>query len=110
MLQREIKCSQRQARLLALSIDGTSTASVVEGGSDVTLTDNGTGDYTLAIDKPFLRAPVVVGSSLTAGIVIKVHSVSVSSITIKTYAVDGTTATDADFHLMVLGWDAASAT
>lgn len=104
-MMREIKGTQRLPRFLAFRVTGTGTAAINEGTTDAALTDNGTGDYTLTWSKPFARTPVVVALAVTAGIQIKLHAVSSSAAQIKTFAVDGTTATDAVFHAMVLGWD-----
>lgn len=103
---REIKGTQRLPRLLALKLDGTGTAALNEGANDASLVDNGTGDYTLTFAIPFARTPVVVASSLTAAINIKLHAISATAVQIKTFATaDGTTATDADLDILVLGWD-----
>lgn len=103
------KCGQRLPYVMALRVDGTGTASILEGGSDCTLTDNGTGDYTLTFRQAFRRTPVITVSALTAAIHCQVFAISTSSVQIKTFAVDGTTATDADFHVMIFGFDAADA-
>lgn len=102
---REIKGTQLKPRALAIKLTGTGTAAVGEGASDVTLVDNGTGDYTLTFGTAFRRTPVVVAQSLTAGINIKTHAVSATAVQIKTFAVDGTTPTDAVLDILVLGWD-----
>lgn len=108
---REIKGTQRLPRVLAFRVDGTGTASILEGAFDATLTDNGTGDYTLTFAKPFARVPVVLGASiLAASGVVEIDAISATAIGIKTFAVDGTTATDVDFHVALLGFDSADQT
>lgn len=107
---REIKGTQRLPRMLAISVDGTGTASIVEGSTDVSLTDNGTGDYTLTFAKALARTPVVVASPLTADRFAQIHTVSASAVTIKTFKVSDQTAADADFHVLLLGWDSPDAT
>lgn len=104
---RDLKISQRLCRVIAVLLDGTGTAAV-DGlcKSDVAITDNGVGDYTLTFAKAFNRAPQVVASSRTAGIIIKIHATSTTAVQIKTYAVDGTTATDCDLEVMIIGSDA----
>lgn len=104
---RDIKGTQRLSRLLALKLTGTGTAALGQGSTDATLVDNGTGDYTLTFVKPFTRVPVVVASSLTAEVNIKIHAIDAQSVQIKCFAVDGTTAKDAVLDILVLGWDAA---
>lgn len=103
---RDIKGTQRLPRLLAIKLDGTGTAAIGEGATDATLVDNNTGDYTLTFAKPFARTPVVVANSLTAAVNIKLHAISNTAVNILTFAVDGTTAKDADLDILVLGWDA----
>lgn len=104
---RSVKCRQRLPHIIGARVDGTGTAAMLEGTQEITLTDNGTGDYTLTFAVPFKRVPVVVASALTAATHIKLHAVAVGSVQIKTYAMDGTTAQDADFHVQILGFDAA---
>lgn len=106
---RDIKSTQRLTRLLAFRVDGTGTASILEGAFDATLTDNGTGDYTLTFAVPFKRVPVCVGSAVgsTAAIVNVVPSVTAIQVLVKDA---GGSAADADFHLSVLGFDSADQT
>lgn len=105
---REIKGTQRLPRLLVFRVTGTGTAAIDEGNSDATLTDNGTGDYTLTFARPFLRTPVVVVGVLTSNTIHQISSVSTTAARIKTFAGnDGTTAKDAVIHAMILGWDCA---
>lgn len=103
---REIKCSQRLPRQLHFKVQGTGTASILVGESDASLTDNGTGDYTLTFSKPFARVPVVVASSMTAGAIIQVAVASVSACQL--VVTDAAAAAlDADLMVIVQGFDAA---
>lgn len=105
---RSIKGTQRHPRQIAFRVDGTGTASILEGTTDATLTDNGTGDYTLTWAQPFARVPVVVVTPVTTAIHCEHTGASTTAVNIKTFAVaDGTTATDADFHVLVYGYDSA---
>ncbi len=107
---REIKSSQRLPRMLGLRVDGTGTASILEGGSDATLTDNGTGDYTLTFAKAFLRVPTVVVTPIGAAgdIAVTLGAIAAGSVQILGWdGTDGTTAKDMDFHVLVLGNDTA---
>jgi hypothetical protein len=89
-------------------VDGTGTAALLSGSRELTLTDNGTGDYTLTFAVPYKQVPVVVGLPVTAGVVLRIGAVSVSAVQILVFATaDGTTATDADFHVMIMGSDVA---
>lgn len=107
---KQLKGTQRKARVLALRVDGTGTAAILEGSIDATLVDNGTGDYTLTWAEAFSRMPVIVAQSLTADSVIQVVPTSGTSVQILGFdATDGTTAKDIDFHLIAHGWDTADA-
>lgn len=104
---RSIKSRQRLVHLIAARVDGTGAASMLSGSNEITLTDNGVGDYTLTFAVPFKKVPVITALALTAATQIKLHAVAVGSCQIKTFAMDGTTAQDADFHVMIVGQDAA---
>lgn len=106
-MKRPVESSQRKMRLLALKVDGTGTAALSGPSSlEATLTDNGTGDYTITFDKAFSQAPVVSATVVTTNIYARVHSASTTAVTIKTIQVaDGSTATDADFELLIIGSD-----
>ena len=101
---RSIKSTQRGPRMLAFKITGTGTAAINLNSGDASLTDNGTGDYTLTFTKPFARIPVAVASSQTAGVYCEVIPAA-SSIEILTKARSNGAATDAVFDLIVLGFD-----
>lgn len=108
---RSIKIPQRLPRLLAFDVTGTGTAAIGEGDKHASLTDNGTGDYTLTFTQGFARAPIAVATVLTADCIAQIHTVSTSVIRINLFdATDGTTAKDGRFHLMVLGFDTADET
>ena len=110
---REIKSTQRLARLIGLRVDGTGTASILAGGHDAVLTDTGTGDYLLTFVQPFARLPVVTISPIGAAgdIVATIGTVSASAVQILGWdGTDGTTAKDMDFHVLVLGYDSADET
>lgn len=102
---REIKSTQRLPRQLHFKVDGTGAASILVGSKDATLTDGGTGDYTLTFVKPFARVPVVVASSMTAGAVIQIASASVSAVQILVKDTSAA-ALDADLMVIVQGFDA----
>ena len=93
-------------RLVAFFVDGTGTASVSGPDADlVTLTDNGTGDYTLTFattlqQTPFVFAPM----SHTADVMAAVTTaISTTAVRIKTRTVaTSPAAVDADFQVMML--------
>lgn len=103
---RSIKNKQLSPELLAVIVDGTGTAALSGlNANDCTLTDNGTGDYTITFDEPFKCADtevVVVATNVTDDIVCKIGTVSKSAVQILTENLSGT-ATDADFHVMIMG-------
>lgn len=93
---------------MAFRVDGTGTASIQSGSKDATLTDNGTGDYTLTFAQAFGMIPMVQVTAVTANIIANIAAVSTTAVQITTFqGTDGTTATDADFHVFVMGFDAA---
>lgn len=108
---REIKGTQRLPRLLAAIVDGTGTAAIRMGSTDFTLTDNGTGDYTLTFAKAFLRKPMIQVTCATndcyAETVDADNSLTAVHILTKNNA---DAATDAVFHVLVLGYDSADQT
>lgn len=106
---REIKGSQRLARMLAIKVDGV-TPAILIGKQDVSLTDNGTGDYTLTLAKPLARAPVVVATSQTADAVCEVAAASATAVQILVKDPSTLAAKDAIIHVMILGSDAVDET
>lgn len=104
---KQVVCPQRLMRLMSAKVDGTGTAALSGTCSnDMALTDSGTGDYLLTFDIPFLRAPEVIVTPVTDNIVCKIGTVAVGSVQILTENLSGA-ATDADFHVIILGSDAA---
>lgn len=109
---REVKTTQRMPRMLGLRVQGTGAAAILEGSiSGGTLVDNGTGDWTITFATPFARIPVIALASLTADKTLYVASVTASAVQIKARSVGSSpAAADADFHMHVLGFDAADET
>jgi hypothetical protein len=108
MFSRSIKSPQRQMRQLMAIVDGTGTAAIRQGSFDMVLTDNGVGDYTLTFNEPFVRRPCVVASSATTDVYCETvdadNSVSAVHILTKNNA---DAATDAVFHVLIMGADVA---
>lgn len=50
--------------LFARVLYTSGTPSLLEGANDFTITDNGTGDFTLTVREPGQRAMVIVGTSV----------------------------------------------
>lgn len=95
--------------MLCVIVTGTGTAAL-SGicANNFSLVDNGTGNYTISPVVPFARAPQVVASAVTDNIICKLVSSAVGAINIVTENLSGT-ATDAVFHMIVLGSDASDA-
>lgn len=89
---------------MALSI--TSSA-LVEGAKMASLNHSGTGVYTLTLTEPYSRVPQCLVSSRTSIVQIHVQASSATAITIKTFAMDGTTAKNADLDILLIGADVA---
>lgn len=102
---KNVVCPQRKMRVMSVKVDGTGTAALSGTCStNMSLTDSGTGDYLLTFDVPFLRAPEVIVTPITDNIVAKLGTVAVGSVQILTENLSGN-ATDADFHVIILGSD-----
>lgn len=104
---REIMCPQRKARMVPMVVTGTGTAAIGEGQFQASLTDNGVGDYTIAMNEPFHRIPVIVSTPETSETIIQLANIAIDSFDVLCFEVDGTTPKDAKFNLLVLGFDAA---
>ena len=111
---REIKSTQRLVRELLFKVTGTGTAVIDSGNFDATLTDNGTGDYSLTLTVPGQRLlGIFVEPIATAGDVIGcAHASSTASVPriVLFDATDGTTAKDGVFFCKVIVSDAADQT
>ena len=115
---RSVKSSQRNPRMIAVQLAWSGgTPSVVSGlgSTDVTVTDNGTGDVTLTFAKAFARAPIVTASPVAAAgdaIVCLQAQPSVSAVRLVVFdGTDGTTAKDnIPLNVIVVGYDSADQT
>lgn len=106
---RGVKSRQRLVHIISARVDGTGTAALLSGSKELTLTDNGAGDYTLTFAQAFKQIPQVFVQSKTANTyAITVPAVGSVQVLVKQVA-DGTTATDADFDVMIIGSDAGDA-
>lgn len=85
-MTRSLKSKQRKAKLMAVVLTGTGTAAL--SGLDqhqMTLTDNGVGDYTLTFDDPMVADFSAIVSSQTVGIIPQVFAKTATSLRIKTF-------------------------
>ena len=94
-----VESHQNQVRDIEVKIDGTGTAAVLFGANHVTLTDNGTGDYTLTLVKPGQQTLFVSVTPLTK-VYVQLASVSATAVQILTFS-DAGSATDADFYALI---------
>lgn len=104
---KQVVSPQRKMRLMSVIVDGTGTAAL-SGicANNMTLTDSGTGDYLLTFDIPFIQLPQVLATPVTDNIICKIGTVAVGSVQILTENLSGS-ATDADFHCVIIGSDVA---
>ena len=108
-IQRSIKSTQRKIRQLELILDGTGTPSLGGPASkQASLTDNGTGDYTITFNENFKQVQVCTPVCATADCVVDTIVPLVGSVQITLVdATDGTTAKDGVVHLLISGSDSA---
>jgi len=106
---RALKSSQRLTRLILVEIDeNTGSPQLLTGAQDVSITDNGTGDYTLTITDPGTRLVNVQITPATADVIAQVGTRSASSVQCLFFdATDGTTAKESDAFVMIAVSDAA---
>lgn len=110
-LLRSPKCRQVGQIEINLSIDGVATTPVASG-PDVaiveSITDGGTGIYTINFKEPAKRnLHVAAITAITDRTVFHVAAVTTSSVTIHSRN-DGGTATDAQFNLQIIWFDQLS--
>lgn len=115
---REMKSPQRLVRCLFFRIDGSAVAGgtattngIDEGEYSGTITENGSGDYTITFSQAFARTPVVMITPVTDVTTCRIKAVSTTSVNIEQVGADQTTPeADADFHVLVVGFDTADQT
>lgn len=112
---REMKSPQRGVRVIPIRIDGSSvgggtdtTDGIEEGKFHCTITENGSGDYTITFNTAFARTPVVMLTPITDVTTVRLKEVSATAFTVEQVGADQTTPeADADFHALVVGFDVA---
>lgn len=108
-MQRSIKSEQRQVRMLAFRIEGSTGTPSIEGLDKhrVTVTDTAAGTYTITLKKPFANAEYhVVANAEGADKAITVSITNSSTFVIKVNDIDETAAlSDDDVQVMVMGSD-----
>jgi hypothetical protein len=107
MIEKGVMSPQRQVAALALSKTGLGSpvlSGLCANFCSVAKTGVGVYEITVNVQRPF--AQLVVGSVLLhqSGVAIKDHAATTKlKIVIKTFDVDGTTAAEKDFDLVVFG-------
>ena len=105
--QQPVKGTFDKPRIIAGQVDA-SAGSAALGGTQYTVTDNGTGDFTVTFARGFARSPVVVATCVTEThkSTCRIDSVDKNSFTISTF--DATpAAADVDFNFIAYGSDSA---
>lgn len=100
-----VQVPQMEPRVLGFVVDGTGTASITFGSEDASITDNGTGDYTLTFTKPFKRAPICVVTAPGGRANIN-ETPTTTAVRCKTFT-GSTSVADRVFHLICVGYDYA---
>lgn len=115
---RNLKSTQRRPRMIAVQLAWSGgVPSVVSGlgSTDVTVTDNGTGDVTLTFVQPFKRAPIVTASPVAAaGDAIVCLQAQPSATAVRLVVFDGTDGTTAKdnipLNVHIVGYDSVDQT
>ena len=111
------KVSQGRTRILGFRIDGSAvaesagTGGILEGAYDATIAKNAgdNNEFTITFKHPFSRAPVVVATPAVADCELQIKSVTKTAVVIESFESDGVTVeADADFHVIIMGFDAAA--
>jgi len=117
-LRVNVKGTQSLPRVLAFRVDGSvvttsaATTGLLEGTTDATVAKGSGGasnEVTFTWDEAFARVPVITCTCIGATVVAHIKSVTATGCVIETFtASTGAAADDADFHMMVHGWDSAN--
>lgn len=102
-----VESPQRATLLLALSKTGGATPAL-SGlcAKFCSVTKNGTGDYTIVVNKqqPMFQNLIISALPYTSGVITKVVASSNNlQVRVKCFAVDGTTPAELDFDMLVMG-------
>ena len=106
-MKRSIKSNQRQVRIIAIRIEGSTGTPSIEGldANLVSIVDTGVGHYTLTFSNAFAAAPHAVASCEAVDKVATVTATA-SGCVVKVNDIDETAAlSDGDVQLIVVGSD-----
>lgn len=104
VLKKAIQSAQRRERRMTFVIDA-SVPSLVVGQYQGSLTDNGTGDFTITFNEAYSRAPIAIVTGAEADTAGYYDNAAVASIDILVTDLAGSAA-DQDVVAEVIGWDA----
>jgi len=96
---------QRKMQILTLKKTGLGTPAISGSCANFcTVTYNGVGDYNINFTKkPFTLTPEILLTVVTAQRVLRIGTVTNTSVQVLAFQMDGTTAAEADFHMMAIG-------
>lgn len=105
--QSGVESPQRKIALLSIRKTGAGTP-VLSGlcAKFCTVVDNGVGDYTINVNvnRPFANGCQAVAMPHASGIVrLDLANTDKLKVTVKCFAVDGTTPAELDFDMMIMG-------
>ena len=106
-LNMDVQSPQRQVALLSVRKTGAGTP-VLSGlcANFCSVVDNGVGNYTILVNdqRPFANGVQAVAMPHAPGIIhLDLANTSKLQVTVKCFAVDGTTPAELDFDLLVMG-------
>lgn len=101
--KREVKSAQLGTLQLYLELDGAGAA-LDKGSNEASLTDNGVGDFSIAFEQQFERAPIVLVSPMESDTAVYAESVTASGCDIKVTDLSAV-AKDARVSILVVGFE-----
>lgn len=106
-MRRSVKSANRQVRMIALRIEGSTGTPTLEGLDKLncTIVDTGTGHYTITFNTPFAAAPHATANAEAVDKAITLTTTT-STCIVKVNDIDETAAlSDGDVQLMIIGPD-----
>jgi hypothetical protein len=106
-MKRSVKSAQRQTRVLALRIEGSTGTPTLEGldAKQCSIVDTGTGHYTITITNAFAAACHAVGNCEAVDKAVTLTTTA-STVIVKVNDIDETAAlSDGDVQLVIIGQD-----
>lgn len=101
---KEVRSTQRRERRHQAVIDA-SAGTLTLGSAQMSITVNGTGDFTLTFNDPYARAPYAQITGLEDNAMGTVGTRAVGSIQILIEDASSNAAADLDVYVDIVGWD-----